>query len=44
MKIEGLVEKLVTNFHDKNVYVIYIRNLKQALNYGLVSGKKSLSH
>ena len=39
MKMEGLVEKLVANFHDKNVYVIYIRNLKQALNHGLVSKK-----
>ena len=29
-------EKLVTNFHDKTEYVIHIRNLKQALNHGLV--------
>ena len=34
-KIEK-VEKLVGNLHDKNEYVIYIRNLKQALNHGLV--------
>ena len=34
-KIEKL-EKLVGNLHDKNEYVIYIRNLKQALNHGLV--------
>ena len=30
------VEKLVANLHDKNEYVIYIRNLKQALNHGLL--------
>ena len=30
MKIEK-VEKLVANLHDKNEYVIQIRNLKQAL-------------
>ena len=35
MKIEK-VEKLVANLHDKEEYVIHIRNLKQALNYGLV--------
>ena len=35
MKIEK-VEKLVTNLHDKTEYVIYIRNLKQALNHGLI--------
>ena len=38
MKIEK-VEKLVTNLHDKNEYVIYIRNFKQALNHGLVLKK-----
>ena len=35
MKIEK-VEKLVTNLHDKTEYVIYIRNVKQALNHGLI--------
>ena len=35
MKIEK-VEKLVANLHDKNEYIFYIRNLKQALNDGLV--------
>ena len=30
------VEKLVANLHDKTEYVIHIRNLKQALNHGLV--------
>ena len=35
MKIEN-VEKLLTNLHDKSEYVIDIRNLKQALNHGLV--------
>ena len=34
MKIEK-VEKLVANLHDKNEYVIHIRNLNQALNHGL---------
>ena len=38
MKIEK-VEKLATNLHDKTEYVIHIRNLKQALNYGLVLKK-----
>ena len=31
-------EKLVANFHDKIEYVIHIRSLKQALNYGLFFG------
>ena len=35
MKIEK-VEKLVAIFYDKIEYVIHIRNLKQALNHGLV--------
>ena len=30
------VENLVTNLHDKAVYAIHTRNLKQALNHGLV--------
>ena len=38
MKIEKF-KKLVANLHDKTDYVIYIRNLKQALNYGLVFKK-----
>ena len=38
MKI-GKVEKLVAKLHDKKEYVIHIRNLKQALNHGLVSKK-----
>ena len=29
------VEKLVTNLHDKNKYVVNI-NLKKALNHGLI--------
>ena len=33
------VEKLVTNFYDKNEYVIHIRVLKQVLNHGLVVKK-----
>ena len=37
-KIEK-VEKLVANLHDKTEYVIHIRNLKQALNHGLVLKK-----
>ena len=37
-KVEKL-EKLVANVHDKKKYVIQIRNLKQALNHGLVLKK-----
>ena len=32
-------KKLVANLHDKNKFVIHIRNLKQALNNGLVLKK-----
>ena len=32
-------EELVANLHDKTEYVIHIRNLKQALNHGLVLKK-----
>ena len=38
MKLET-VEKLVVNLHDKTEYVNHIRNLKQALNRGLVLKK-----
>ena len=38
MKIEK-VKKLVANLHDKIKYFIHIRNLKQALNHGLVLKK-----
>ena len=38
MKIEK-IEKLLANLHDKTEYVIHIRNLKQALNHGLVLKK-----
>ena len=38
MKIENF-EKLVSNLHDKTEYIIHIRNLKQALNHGLVLKK-----
>ena len=37
--IEKVVKKLVTDLHDKTEYVIHIRNLKQALNHGLVLRK-----
>ena len=40
MKLEK-VEKLVPNLHDKTKYVIHIRNLKQALNHGLILKKGS---
>ena len=30
------MEKPATNLHDKRKYAIHIRNLKQALNYGLI--------
>ena len=33
------VEKIAANLHDKNEYLIHIRNLKQALNHGLVLKK-----
>ena len=35
MKLEK-VEQLVANLHDKTEYVMHIRNLKQALNHGLI--------
>ena len=35
LKIKN-IEKFVPNLHDKTEYVIHIRNLKQALNHGLV--------
>ena len=35
----GKAEKLVANLHHKTEDVIHIRNLKQALNYGLVLKK-----
>ena len=38
MKIEK-VEKFVANLHEKNEYVIYLRNSKQALNRELVFKK-----
>ena len=38
MKTER-VEKLVTNLHDKTENPIYIRNLKQVLNHGLILKK-----
>ena len=38
MKIEK-VEKLIANLHNKKIYLIHIRNLKQALNHGLVLKK-----
>ena len=38
MKFEK-VEKLMTNLHDKTEYIIHMRNLKQALNHGLIFKK-----
>ena len=35
------VEKLVANLHDKTEYFTHIRNLKQALNHGLVLKKNT---
>ena len=39
MKIKK-VKKLVTNLHDKTQYVIHMRNLKKALNHGIIFLKK----
>ena len=33
------IEKFVANLHDKNKYIIHIRNLKQALNHELILKK-----
>ena len=33
------IKKLISNLHDKTEYVIHVRNLKQALNHGLVLKK-----
>ena len=33
------IEKLVTNLHDKTEYDVHVKNLKQALNHGLVLKK-----
>ena len=38
MKLEKF-EKLLTNLHDKSEDAIHIRNLKQALNHGLILKK-----
>ena len=38
MKIEK-VENFLANLHDKKQHVVHIRNLKQALNHGLVLKK-----
>ena len=38
MKIEK-AENLIANLHNKTQYVIHIRNLKEALNHGLVLKK-----
>ena len=38
MKIDKC-KKLVCNLNDKKSYVVYIRSLKQALNYGLILEK-----
>ena len=35
----GIVEKLLSNLHDKNEYIVHMRNLKQALNHGLILKK-----
>ena len=38
MKIENF-EKLLANLHDKTEYILFMKNLKQALNHALVSKK-----
>ena len=37
------VRKLVANLHDKTKYVIHMRNLKPALNHGLVFKKNKFN-
>ena len=39
MKSEKKNEKFVANLYNNKEYVIHIRNLKQALNHGLVLKK-----
>ena len=36
MKIEKVKKFIIANLHDKTEYVIHIKNLRQALNHGLV--------
>ena len=40
MKID-ICNKLVCNLYDKNINVVHIRSLKQALNHGLLLKKSS---
>ena len=35
----GKIENLLANLHNKTEYVTHIRNLKQALNHGLILKK-----
>ena len=42
-KIEK-AEKIVVNLHGKSEYDIYMRNSKQAINYGLVLKKVQRNH
>ena len=37
------VERLVASLHDKEEYVKYIRNLKQAVNHRLILKKSALN-
>ena len=41
IKTEKKIEKLAVTFYDKKGLVLHIRNLKQALNLGLVLQKKA---
>ena len=41
MKVEK-VKKLVTNLHDKNEFVIHIRNSNQPLSQRLILKKKNI--
>ena len=38
-KLKQNEKLLITKLHDKTEYAVYIRNLKQALNHGLVLKK-----
>ena len=40
----GKCNKLLGDFHDKKIYVVHIKALKQALNHGLILKKSAQSN